>query len=116
MQALDTLSVASLLQTQANNDILFQNYETITPPEQTNIWGNGTQNSKTVFDQSIKTLKELERLEAKNEWTDHKFKCYCCYDFNPISNAQPHAQVINDIYREIDFSTQNMLNPLFLLL
>ena len=51
---------------------------------------------------TITALKELERLQAINEFSVHTYRCHCCYLFFPITKASAPQQVINEFLREID--------------
>ena len=51
---------------------------------------------------TIPAIKELEKLQSKNEHSVHVYRCYCCYAFFPPNKAYAPTQVINEFFREID--------------
>jgi len=92
-------------------------YEAITPQHEESWMKNLDLNimlleqHEMILEDSIRSLIELEKMEAKAEnKLIHSYKCYCCFDYYPRVNATPHAQIITDIYKEIDHTTQTALN------
>ena len=92
-----------------------KNYERVTPDTQakeSTLLTPYTQQDNThihFMNTTIGAIRELEKLQAKNEWALHSYRCYCCYSFFLIDYASAPTQVINTFFKEID-TRQKQLN------